>query len=260
MTGEDRRWRENPMPTYDGVTLRSKTLVGARVSDLSEVDYEESDAWQDYIVDHIDRKRGDMIVLTISDDAEDYAFKGGYTKSGQVIARASVPSSWFTGASIEENRPIHTTIKQRFFVDLAATCAWAPPPPPPPVVELPDDWHQPGAYAGIAFLSERKGFKTPRVEPGGWFRSDPAWLEYLRAVANDTLGIVISILDRDTVRRTGRRKPNGEINVYLDLPSAWFIDNPDPDVCMVEAIRDTYVWGMKKFGWPEPPPLPSRPD
>ena len=62
-----------------------------------------------------------------------------------------------------------------------------------------------GAYAGIAFLSERKGFKTPRVDPGQWFKQDSTWQAYVDEVANDTLTLVVCILDRDTVRRYGRR-------------------------------------------------------
>ncbi|MGD9958235.1 hypothetical protein [Nocardioides sp.] len=252
-------WRDNPMPTYDGITLRSKVLVAARVGDLSEFDFDASRRWRSYIVEHIDRRRGDLLVLTISDDAQDYSFKGGRTKKGKVIARATVPANWFTGATDFENRPIHTSIKHRFFTDLSKACGWSLPPPPPPEQDLPSEWFRHGSYAGIAFLSERKGFRTPRVDPGEWFVQDAAWQDYLAVVESDTLSLVICILDRDKPRRSGRRKPNGEINVSLDLPTHWFLDNDDPDVCMVEAIRDTYVWGMTKFGWPEPPPLPKRP-
>ncbi|CUR57283.1 hypothetical protein NOCA240030 [metagenome] len=204
--------RDNPMPTFDWTSVKSKVLVSRRLGDLSEFDFQVSDAWQDYIVEHIDRRRGDYLELIIRDDVADYTFKGGRLKNGKVGASVTVPSTWFTGASALENRPVHRDLKQRFFSALAQVCGWPPPSPPPPMRAFPAERFLYRGYHGTFWDARRQGFRRPEFQAAKWFQTDPLWQ-----------------------------------------------DNPDPDVCMVEAIRDTYVWGMKKFGSPEPPPLPSRP-
>ncbi|MGD9958234.1 hypothetical protein [Nocardioides sp.] len=231
--------------------------MSSRVGDLSEFDHQASESWQDYIVEHLSRRRGDFLELIIRDDVDDYTFSGRRMKTGKIVARATVPASWFTGASSIENRPVHRMIKQRFFTDLAVACALPPPPPPP--VEQPYERSAYGGYTSTFWEARRKGFRRPEFHAADWFKADPLWQDYLALTEGDTLSLMVGIVDREKPRRYGRAKPNGEIDATVDLPIDWFVDNDDPDLTVVEAIRDTYVWGMTKFGWPEPPPLPKRP-
>lgn len=245
------------MPTFDFVDVKSRHLVMRRVGDASEEAFDGSPVWQDYLWETYGRRPPTLLLLKVRDDAEDYVFSGGRQKNGKLVGTATIPSAWFDGATAEDNVPVYRRVKERFFDDMAAAADLPPPPPLPPRLPPRKELVAPGA--GIAWLSERKGFKAPDTAEWEWFFADPAWQEYLRRTQGDLFSIVDLVVDRDSIRRTIGRKANGEITVSVHIPSDLFVDNADPELTLVEIARDTFVWGMDKFGWPEPPPIPERP-
>ncbi|KAA1427529.1 hypothetical protein [Nocardioides antri] len=237
--------------------MKSRHLVTRRVADASEGDFEASAAWQDYLWEVYGRRPPTLLVLKVRDDAEDYTFQGGRQKNGKLVATATIPSAWLDGASAEENAEVYRRVKERFFHDMAAAAALPPPPPLPPRLPPREEKVAPGA--GIAWLSERRGFRAPATAENEWFFADASWQDYLLRTQGDLFSIVYVVVDRDSTRRWHRRKANGEVLVSVDIPSQLFVGNADPELTLVEIARETFVWGMEKFGWPEPPPIPARP-
>ncbi|WP_183100253.1 hypothetical protein [Nocardioides pelophilus] len=245
------------MPTFDWVDLKSRHLVLRRAGDASEADFDASPIWQDYLWETYGRRPPTLLILKVRDDADDYAFKGGRQKNGKLVAAATIPSAWLDGATAEDNAEVYRRAKERFFHDMATAADLPAPPPLPP--RLPPRAQKVAPGAGIAWLSERKGFKAPDTAENEWFFADPAWQDYLPQTQGDLFSIVDLVVDRDSVRRTVGRKANGEVSVSVYIPSELFVDNADPELTLVEIARDTFVWGMEKFGWPAPPPIPARP-
>lgn len=247
----------NSMPTFDGIDVKSRHLVMRRVADASEGDFEASVEWQDYLWEVYGRRPPTLLVLKVRDDAVDYTFNGGRQKNGKLAATATIPSTWLDGASAQENAEVYRRVKERFFRDMAAAADLPRPPPLPPRLPPREEKVAPGA--GIAWLSERRGFKAPDTAENEWFFADGSWQDHLRRTQGDLFSIVDLVVDCDTIRRTIGRRANGEVTVTVYIPSQLFVDNADPELTLVEIARETFVWGMEKFGWPEPPPIPARP-
>lgn len=247
----------DPVQTFDWVQITSRRLVLRRVADYSEWAFAASPEWQDYLWTTFGSRPREMLTLRIRDDAKVYTFAGGRQSNGQLRGIATVPASWFGGATVEDNVPVYRMIKERFFRDMALAADLPAPPPLPPRLPPREEKYAPGA--GTAWLSERKGFKAPNTEENEWFFADEAWQDYLRYTQSDLYHVVDLIVDRDDIKRTYGRKANGEVTISVYIPSQLFVDNLDPELTLVEIARETFVWGMTKFGWPEPPPIPARP-
>ncbi len=113
-----------------------------------------------------------------------------------------------------------------------------------------------------ASLSADWGAKKPRRirdESGEAFLESEDWQRYLWTIDP---GYEVAILqDVKEVDRVTRRvsHEDGETNIWVSIPAHLFVDldrDQAQDVFRL-LTRDTYVWGMARFGWPEPPPVPG---
>lgn len=249
---------ENPLREIDAVDVKSKKLVARRIADVSSDDFAASPEWQSYLRDVVRAGRSQgLLQIQVRDDVDDYRFVGGRRKNGKLYGTATVPSGWLDKATAYDNADVFRAIKQRFFADLAREADLPEPPPLPPKLPPRDEPVAPGA--GLAWLSERKGFKAPQVEVNEWFFNDRAWQSYLPRTQGDLVSIVYLVEDVEKLAMTYGRKQNGEVTVSVHVPSQMFINNPDPELTLAEIARETFVWGMDEFDWPEPPPVPRRP-
>lgn len=98
--------------------VRSRTLVRQRVQDLSEFDFNRSEAWQDYLWQQVRTKRG-FLCLELNDSAPDWEYRVGSNRPDAVKVKVVVPAPWFTGSSAEENIPVYRAIKERYFREFA---------------------------------------------------------------------------------------------------------------------------------------------
>lgn len=246
-----------PMPTFDDVTVKSAHLLPRRVGDVSEFDFDASQDWQDYLWEQFGPRPPSFFTLKIRDDAGDYAFTGGRRKNGALVGTTTIPSAWLTGSSAEENAPVFRQVKERFFADLARAAGLPDPPPLPEPVPRTPRKRAPGA--GTAWLTERRGFHPPDLHTEEWYFDDPAWQDYLEHTYGDQFSIVYCVVDSPTLKRSYARRRNGEVTVRVNIPVEDVVVSDDPELLFVQIERDTCVWAMEKFGWPEPPPLPAPP-
>lgn len=88
------------------------------------------------------------------------------------------------------------------------------------------------------------------------FETSDEWQDYLRTYQCDALFVYLQLDDRVRFSIRTRRCSDGTTNVNVGVPAEMFLgDRAKQDVYRDIKLR-TYQWLAKKYGWPEPPPLP----
>lgn len=107
--------------------------------------------------------------------------------------------------------------------------------------------------------AKRSGVRPVRDMSIDLFQWSVPWQAYLWAIdPHRELWVQPTTLRTDVVTRNTHRR-DGTTFIDVNIPVHFFKDldrEQAQDIYRLIA-RDTYVWGMSKFDWPEPPPVPG---
>lgn len=113
--------------------------------------------------------------------------------------------------------------------------------------------------ADAVWRAKRSGVRRVRDESGELFAWSVPWQAYLWKL-DPELDVMVSpvVAETELVTRKVSRRDGGTF-IEVRIPAAFFADvsrDQAQDIYRLVA-RDTYVWGMERFGWPEPPAIPG---
>lgn len=107
--------------------------------------------------------------------------------------------------------------------------------------------------------AKRSGVQRVRDGSGVAFARCVPWQTYLWSVDSELdFAIDATVVEQEVVTRRVWRHGGGTF-IDVKIPVRFFKDldrEQAQDIYRLIA-RDTYVWGMAKFGWPEPPEIPG---
>lgn len=107
--------------------------------------------------------------------------------------------------------------------------------------------------------ARRSGVQRIRDESIEPFQWSVPWQTYLWAIDPDKeLWVQPTVVRTEGVTRNTYRRDGGTF-IEVSIPVRFFqgLDREQSQDIYRLIARDTYVWGMGKFGWPEPPQVPG---
>lgn len=121
----------------------------------------------------------------------------------------------------------------------------------------PDNLRAPSSEAD--WKARRSGVQQVRDESDQVFAWSVPWQTYLWTVDSEIEFMVSpTVVKQDVVTRKVSRHDGGTF-IDVKIPVRFFrgLDREQGQDIYRLVARDTYVWGMEKFGWPEPPEIPG---
>lgn len=107
--------------------------------------------------------------------------------------------------------------------------------------------------------AKRSGVRPVRDTSMELFQWSVPWQTYLWGIdPHADLWVQPTVIRTDVVTRNTHRR-DGWTNIDVSIPVHFFegLDREQAQDIYRLIARDTYLWGMEKFGWPEPPPIPG---
>lgn len=123
---------------------------------------------------------------------------------------------------------------------------------------LDPDWLRAPAATSY-WEAKRSGVRRVLDTSGELFQWSVPWQTYLWAIDPEfELWVQPTTLRTDVVTRNTYRRDGGTF-IEVSIPVRFFegLDREQAQDIYRLIARDTYVWGMGKFGWPEPPQVPG---
>lgn len=114
--------------TFNGVMWDSNRRGLPTSHDDSELDFENSSAWQRYLRTH---QSDELFVLLVVDDRSDVTMRASPLPDGSTEVEIGVPAEMFLGDRAQQD--VYRDIKLRTYQWLAAKYGWPEPPPLPPL-------------------------------------------------------------------------------------------------------------------------------
>lgn len=124
--------------------------------------------------------------------------------------------------------------------------------------DLDDDTVLAPAYAA-RWEAKRSGVPPIRDNSAEPFHRNVPWQTYLtRLYSLRDVDIDLTVVKQEIVTRRVWRRDGGTF-IDVKVPVRFFqgLDREQGQDIYRLIARDTYVWGMDTFGWPEPPPIPG---
>lgn len=110
-------------------------------------------------------------------------------------------------------------------------------------------------FNGVAWVSDRKGLPPSHDDDEVDFETSKDWQEYLRVYQRD-LFVYLQVDDRTKLLIRTRKSDDGLTDVSVFVPAQLFLGDRAKQDVYRDIKLETYQWLAKKYGWPEPPPLP----
>src|SRR5262245_29649424 len=111
-------------------------------------------------------------------------------------------------------------------------------------------------FNGDDWCSERKNLPSSIDDDEVDFERSSAWQSYLSEYRGNDYFVMLVVDDRSTFSIRTRRREGRRTMVTVGVPAEMFLGDRAKQDVYREIKLQTYQWLAKKYGWPEPPPLP----
>ena len=92
------------------------------------------------------------------------------------------------------------------------------------------------------------------------FLDSEDWMRYLWTIdPGYQVTVVKEVKKADLVTRRAHRDPDDDLDLTVTIPAHLFegLDRRQAQDVFALVTRDTYLWGMTRYGWSTPPPIPG---